>query len=99
MAFIPQLCLNAVEELQSKEVASNVLGEESTNGLNIFEEESKESSEENGEDENNNFHFKDSGIVRTLVKSHIHQSLVNSFFNTNHYQSIPILNITPPPKV
>jgi len=99
VAFIPQLCLNAVEELQNQEVSSNILGEESPSGLNIFEEESKESSEENGENENNNDHLKALALFRASVKSTIHNSLVNNIFHSNLYQSIPILNFTPPPKV
>ena len=99
VAFIPQLCLKAVEELQNHEVNSNILGEESTNGLNIFEEESKESSEESGENENSSDHLKALALFRASVKSSIHESLVNNIFHCNLYQSIPILNITPPPKV
>jgi len=99
VAFIPQLCLDAVEDLRNQEVSNNILAEESTNGLNIFEEESKESSKENSEDESNNYHLKALALFRASVKSTIHESLVNNIFHSNLYQSIPILNITPPPKV
>ncbi|SMG27551.1 hypothetical protein SAMN05661096_01623 [Marivirga sericea] len=99
VAFIPQLCLNAIQELQNRVVSNSILAEESTNGLNIFEEESKESSKENNEDENNSFHFKELGILRASVKSTLHSLLVNIFFHSNLYESISILKITPPPKV
>ena len=98
MAFIPQLCLDAVEDLQHKEVTNNILAEESTSGLNIFEEESKESSKEKGEEENNNLHVKVLGLFRAPIHNIIHESLVNNIFHSNLYQSISILNITPPPK-
>lgn len=98
MAFIPQICLNAVEELQ-EESNSNFLGEESTNGLNIFEEESKESSEENNDNETNGLNLKALGIFRTSVYHELHQSLVNNIFKSNFYQSISLLKITPPPKL
>tara|TARA_R110002012_G_scaffold208942_1_gene379297 strand:+ start:336393 stop:336692 length:300 start_codon:yes stop_codon:yes gene_type:complete len=99
VAFIPQICLNAIEDLQHKEVTNNILGEESTNGLNIFEEESKESSKENNEDENNNLNLKAMALFRASVHNFIHESLVNSFFHSNHYQSVSVLNTTPPPKL
>lgn len=99
VAFIPQLCLNAVEDFQNKEVSNNILAEESTSGLNIFEEESKESSKENNENENNNFNLKAAGIFRASLYNILHESLVNNIFHSNLYQSIPILKITPPPKV
>ncbi|WP_375578752.1 hypothetical protein ABWH96_17250 [Marivirga tractuosa] len=98
VAFIPQLCLDAVEDLQHQEVSDNILGEESTNGLNIFEEESKESSKENNEDEKSGFNLKVNGHLRSSIFSTIHESLVNNFFHSNLYQSVPILKITPPPK-
>ncbi len=98
MAFIPQLCLDAVEDFQHKEVSNNILGEESTSGLNIFEEESKESSEENNENENNSLTLKASGLFRASVYNTLHESLVNNIFHSNLYQSIPKLKITPPPK-
>ena len=99
MAFIPQLCLDAVEDLQHTEVSNNILGEESTSGLNIFEEENKEASKESNEDENNSLNFKSLGLFRSSVHCIIHESLVNNIFHSNLYQSIPILKITPPPKV
>jgi hypothetical protein len=99
VAFIPQLCLNAVEELQHKEVTNNILGEESNSGLNIFEEESKESSKENNENENNNLNLKALGLFRASIHNTILESLVSNIFHSNLYQSIPILKITPPPKV
>ncbi|WP_296620341.1 hypothetical protein [Marivirga sp.] len=99
VAFIPQLCLDAVEDLQHKEVTNNILGEESTSGLNIFEEESKESSKENNENENNHLNLKALGLFRASIHNILHESLVNNFFHSNLYQSIPILKITPPPKV
>lgn len=99
VAFIPQLCLNAVEELQNKEVTNNILGEESTSGLNIFEEESKESSKETNEDENNSINLKALGLFRASVYNNLHESLVNIFFHSIHYQSITALNTTPPPKL
>jgi hypothetical protein len=99
VAFIPQLCLNAVEDFQNKEVCSNVLAEESTGGLNIFEEESKESSKENNENENNNLNLKSLGIFRASIYNFLQESLVNNNFHSNLYLSIPILKITPPPKV
>lgn len=95
VAFIPQLCLDAIEDFQQKEVSSNVLAEESTSGLNIFEEESKESSKEN---ENNNLNLKALGLFRTSIYNILHESLANNIFHSNLYQSITILNITPPPK-
>lgn len=98
VAFIPQLCLDAIEDFQHKEVSSNILGEESTSGLNIFEEESKESSKENNESENNHLNLKSSGIFRASVYNILHESLVNNFFHSSLYLSIPILKITPPPK-
>ncbi|WMN12850.1 hypothetical protein QYS49_34800 [Marivirga salinae] len=99
VAFIPQLCLDAVEDFQDKEVSNNILGEESTSGLNIFEEESKESSKENNEDENNHLNVKSLGLYRASIYNILHESLVNNIFHSNLYQSIPILKITPPPKV
>ncbi|ADR21410.1 hypothetical protein MATR_09610 [Marivirga tractuosa] len=99
VAFIPQLCLNAVEDLQHKEITNNILGEESTSGLNIFEEESKESSKESSENENNNLNLKALGQFRASLHNIIHESLVNNIFRSNFYQSIPILKTTPPPKV
>lgn len=98
VAFIPQLCLDAVEDLQHKEVTNNILAEESTSGLNIFEEESKESSKENSEEESSNLNLKALGLFRASVYNIIHESLVNNVFHSNLYQSIPILKITPPPK-
>lgn len=98
VAFIPQLCLDAIEDFQQKEVSSNVLAEESTSGLNIFEEESKESSKENNENENNNLNLKALGLFRASIYNILHESLANNIFHSNLYQSIPILNITPPPK-
>ncbi len=98
VAFIPQLCLDAVEELQQTEVNNNILGEESTNGLNIFEEESKESSKENNEEENSNLSLKALGLFRASIYNTIHESLVSNIFHSNLYQSVPILKITPPPK-
>lgn len=98
VAFIPQLCLNAVEDFQHKEVSSNVLAEESTSGLNIFEEESKESSKEKSEDENHKLNLKALGVFRASVYNILHESLVNNIFHSNLYLSIPILKITPPPK-
>lgn len=97
VAFIPQLCLDAVEDFQQKDVSSNVLAEESTSGLNIFEEESKESSKENNENENN-LNLKAIGLFRASIYNFLHDSLVNNIFHSNLYQSVPILNITPPPK-
>ena len=99
MAFIPQLCLDAIEDFQHQEVNNNILGEETTSGLNIFEEESKESSKETNENENNSLNFKLSGVFRASIFNILHESLVNNFFHANLYQSIPIIKITPPPKV
>jgi hypothetical protein len=98
VAFIPQLCLNAVEDLQHKEVSNNILGEESTNGLNIFEEENKEASKENNEDENSSLNLKALGLFRASVHNAIQESLVKNILHSNLYQSVPLLKITPPPK-
>jgi len=99
VAFIPQLCLNAIEDLQHKEVTNSIVGEESTNGLNIFEEESKESSKENDGNENNHFNIKVLGLFRASIHNILLESLVNNNFHSTLYQSIAILKITPPPKV
>jgi hypothetical protein len=98
VAFIPQLCLDAVEDLQHREVSNNILGKESTNGLNIFEEENKEASKENNEDENNSLNFKALGLFRASIHNTIHESLVKNIIHSNLYQSVPLLQITPPPK-
>lgn len=99
MAFIPQLCLDAVEDLQHKEVTNNILGEESTSGLNIFEEEGKESSKEKNEKENNHLNLKELGSFRTSIHNILLESLVRNIFHSNLYQSILIIKTTPPPKI
>jgi hypothetical protein len=98
VAFIPQICLDAIETLQDKELSSDILGEESSNGLNIFEEESKESSEENNESENTSLNLKSLGLLRASVHNNIHESLVKNIIHSNLYQSVSLLKITPPPK-
>ncbi|HET8859369.1 hypothetical protein [Marivirga sp.] len=100
VAFIPKLCLNAVEDLQKTEVNNNIVGEESSScGLNIFEEESKKSTNETNEEENNNLHLKDFGVFRTSTINPVNETLIKNIFHLHFYQSISILKITPPPKV
>lgn len=99
VAFIPQICLDAIDDLQNKEVFNNILGEEATGGLNIFEEESKGSSKEKSEDGKNNLNFKSSGLFNASIYQRLHDSLVNNILHLNFYQSILVLKITPPPKV
>jgi hypothetical protein len=98
-AFIPQLCLDAVQELQNKEVPNNILAEETTSGLNIFEEESKEASKENNEEENNHLNLKSLAIFNASFYNRQTESNLKHLFSYNLYQSISIFKITPPPKL
>ena len=98
VALIPQICINAIEKLQEKATTHKILGEESAKGLNIFEEENKESSSENKEEKSDGPNLKYIGIFRNAVHRIINQSLLANSFQIDYYQSIPVLKITPPPK-
>ena len=56
--------------------------------LNIFEEESKESSKENDGNENNHFNIKVLGLFRASIHNILLESLVNNNFHSTLYQSI-----------
>ena len=99
VAFIPQLCLNSIQDLESVEVECGLLYEESNNGLNISEEGNKLASGETNED--NGF---DSSI-EILANSDLSSQLCyraeteQSFSETKRYRSVSLIKTSPPPQI
>ncbi|MBK6266455.1 hypothetical protein JKA74_15525 [Marivirga sp. S37H4] len=97
VAFIPQLCLSAVQELNNKGIAGD-LDDGSDIGLNIFEEESKEGHEENKTGGENFGKIFDK--ITTLNKFNplfLPGSLSGQEYPFHHYTSLILTPLSPPP--
>lgn len=98
VAFIPQLCLSAVEELTQEVPPSDDPSEEGQIGLNIFEEEAKEGQEES-KTEGETF-------AKALEEYINYESLKLLFLSSNtsisgfsyfQYKSLILTPLSPPP--
>ncbi len=98
VAFIPQLCLNAIQDFNDKALSSDGLEEESVPGLNIFEEESKESHEENKTSgENYSKIFNDLITLNKSIFNCLSDNSSKMEYQFRRYNSLVLTPICPPP--
>ncbi len=99
VAFIPQLCLSAVQSLNN-DLPTHAQSEDENKdfGIKIFEEESKEGHEENRTGAENLLKII-KGNSPSNLSCFIHSSYSEMFFNRylNDYGSVNLTPLSPPP--